>query len=186
MRRLVLSLSVMALVAAMADPPPPRRSHPEAPSTTTTGNVHEGAIEAIASRGVTLGCDPDGTIYCVADSVTCDQMAFLACAFDLPEVSRDFFPDDEGSVHEDNINRLAAAGITEGFDDGTYGPRLAVTREQMASFIARALDLDPVAGDLFDDVSGVHEGNINALAGWRHRRVRPERRSVLPQGPGAA
>ena len=58
-----------------------------------------------------------------------------------------------------------------------------MTREQMASFIARALDLDPVAGDLFDDVSGVHEGNINALAGWRHRRVRPERRSVLPQDP---
>ena len=165
MRRLVLSLSVMALVAAMAAPATAQEVPPGGTFYDDDGNVHEGAIEAIASRGVTLGCDPDGTIYCVADSVTRDQMAsFLARAFDLPEASRDFFPDDEGSVHEDNINRLAAAGITEGFDDGTYGPRLAVTREQMASFLARALDLDPVAGDLFDDVSGVHEGNINALA----------------------
>ena len=74
---------------------------------------------------MTLGCDPDGTIYCVAESVTRDQMAsFLARAFELADAGRDFFPDDDGNVHEDNINRLAAAGITEGFDDGTYGPRL--------------------------------------------------------------
>ena len=40
----------------------------------------------------------------------------------------------------------------------------------MASFLARALDIDPVPGDVFDDVSGVHEGNINALAtGGGHR-----------------
>ena len=125
MRRLVLSLSVMASGGGNAGPATAQEVPPGGTFYDDDGNVHEGAIEAIASRGVTLGCDPDGTIYCVADSVTRDQMAsFLARAFDLPEVSRDFFPDDEGSVHEDNINRLAAAGITEGFDDGTYGPGL--------------------------------------------------------------
>ncbi len=165
MRRLVLSLSVMSLLAVMAAPATAQEVPPGGTFYDDDGNVHEGAIEAIASRGVTLGCDPDGTIYCVAESVTRDQMAsFLARAFELPEAGHDFFPDDDGSVHEDNINRLAAAGIAEGFDDGTYGPRLPVTREQMASFLARALDLAPVPGDVFDDVSGVHEGNINALA----------------------
>ncbi len=98
MRRLVLSLSVMALVAAMAGPATAQEVPPGGTFYDDDGNVHEGAIEAIASRGVTLGCDPDGTVYCVADSVTRDQMAsFLARAFDLPEVSSDFFPDDEGT-----------------------------------------------------------------------------------------
>ena len=34
----------------------------------------------------------------------------------------------------------------------------------MASFLARAMEFDPVPGDRFADVSGVHEGNINAIA----------------------
>ena len=78
--------------------------------------------------------------------------------------TQDFFPDDEGNTHEDNINRLAAAGITEGLEDGTYDPAGVVTRAQMGSFLARAMELDPIGGDRFDDVSGVHEANINAIA----------------------
>jgi hypothetical protein len=34
----------------------------------------------------------------------------------------------------------------------------------MGSFLACALKLEPVQGDRFDDVSGVHEPNINAIA----------------------
>ena len=133
--------------------------------TDDDGNEHEGFIEAIAAAGITLGCNPEGTLYCPAEPVRRDQMAsFLARGFDLPAAGEDFFPDDEGNTHEDNINRVAAAGITLGFDDGTFGPTLLVSRAQMASFLARAMELDPVPGDRFDDVSGVHEGNINAIA----------------------
>ena len=39
-----------------------------------------------------------------------------------------------------------------------------MTRAQMGSFLARAMGFNPVPGDRFDDVSGVHEGNINAIA----------------------
>jgi S-layer homology domain len=132
--------------------------------TDDNGNTHEGYIEAIAADGITLGCNPEGTLYCPADPVRRDQMAsFIARGFDLPKASRDYFPDDDGT-HEDNINRLAEAGITEGLDDGTYDPEGLVTRAQMGSFLARAMGLDPVPGDVFDDVSGVHEGNINAIA----------------------
>jgi plastocyanin len=133
--------------------------------TDDDGNEHEGFIEAIAAAGITLGCNPEGTLYCPAEPVRRDQMAsFLARGFDLPAAGEDFFPDDAGNTHEDNINRVAAAGITLGFDDGTFGPTLLVSRAQMASFLARAMGLDPVPGDRFDDVSGVHEGNINAIA----------------------
>ncbi len=133
--------------------------------TDDDGNEHEGYIEAIAAAGITLGCNPEGTLYCPTRPVIRGQMAsFLARGFDLPAATEDFFPDDEGSVHEDNINRVATAGITLGFEDGTFGPDLEVSRAQMASFLARAMGLDPVPGDRFADVSGVHEENINAIA----------------------
>ncbi len=93
MRRLVLSLSVMSLLAVMAAPATAQEVPPGGTFYDDDGNVHEGAIEAIASRGVTLGCDPDGTIYCVAESVTRDQMAsFLARAFELPEAGERLLP----------------------------------------------------------------------------------------------
>lgn len=46
-----------------------------------------------------------------------------------------------GNPHEHNINRAAEAGLTGGRPDGTYKPQAAVTRAQMASFVARVLDL---------------------------------------------
>ncbi len=75
------------------------------------------------------------------------------------------FWDDEGSIHEDNINRLADLGITAGCDDLQYCPAKSVTRGQMATFLTRMLGLTPSGVDWFDDDDGdVHEGAINALA----------------------
>ena len=51
------------------------------------------------------------------------------------------FPDVDG-VHAPGIAAVAAADITQGYDDGTFRPNLAVTRAQMATFLARALDLE--------------------------------------------
>ena len=129
------------------------------------GNTHEGFIEAIAAVGITTGCDELGPQYCPSEDVSRGQMAsFLARAFDLPATATDYFDDDDGTTHEANINRVAEAEITLGFADDTYRPTGTVTRAQMGSFIARALDLDPIGGSVFDDVSGTHEGNVNAIA----------------------
>jgi len=54
------------------------------------------------------------------------------------------FCDDDGSVFEHDIERLAAAGITEGCNPPTndrYCPDAAVTRGMMAAFLVRALGL---------------------------------------------
>jgi hypothetical protein len=59
---------------------------------------------------------------------------------ELPATGADAFTDDGDSVHEDSINRLAAAGITLGGDDGRFRPRGGVTRGQMASFLERGLE----------------------------------------------
>ena len=69
-------------------------------------------------------------------------------------------------MHEANINAIAEAGITLGCDtDGVlYCPDDPITRAQMGSFLARAFGHDPVPGNRFDDVSGTHTQNINAIA----------------------
>ena len=82
------------------------------------------------------------------------------------------FFDDEGSVHEKNIDRLAAAGIAKGCDrDGfQFCPRDKVTRSQMVLFLARALGLTATTGDRvseagFSDVNprAAYAGYLNAL-----------------------
>ena len=62
------------------------------------------------------------------------------------------FDDIAGTVHGENIRRIAAAGITKGCnppDSDRYCPDRVVTRAQMATFIARALDLPEAARDYF-------------------------------------
>jgi hypothetical protein len=114
--------------------------------------------------GITSGCAPDR--FCPTQPVTREQMAsFLVRALDLAPSAVDRFTDDEASFHESDINALAASGITGGCATGRFCPTQPVTREQMASFLVRALDLAPSALDRFsDDETSVHEPDINALA----------------------
>jgi hypothetical protein len=128
------------------------------------GSVHEGAIEAIHARGITSGCPPPMS-FCPRARVTRAQMAtFLARAFKLPPATGDYFPDDGGSVHEGAINSIAEAGIATGYPDGSFRPNAFVPRQHMATFLVRAMGLEPIEADVFVDVEGIHEPNVNALA----------------------
>lgn len=129
--------------------------------------THEPNIEAIAEAGITGGCLPEGTAYCPDLEVTRAQMAsFIARALDLPASTPTFLDVDPGGTHGGNIAAIADAGITLGCNaDGTlFCPTDLVTREQMASFLARGLDLTPVASGPFTDVAGTHLQNVNAIA----------------------
>ncbi|MCA1588028.1 MAG: S-layer homology domain-containing protein [Chloroflexi bacterium] len=121
-------------------------------------------IAWIAAQGITLGCG--GGSYCPTVTVNREQMAsFIGRARSLPAATQDYFPDDAGSLHEADINRLAAAGISNGCGGGLYCPGQAVTRDQMASFLARALALPAAGYDYFpDDAGSLHEADINRLA----------------------
>ena len=144
--------------AGVADPPGYRFSDDD-------GSVHEGAIEAIAAAGITLGCG-DG-LYCPGREVTRAQFAsLLDRALGLADTARDFFSDDDDSMHEGAVNRLAAAGIATGCGPRRFCPGDPLTRAQMATLLVRALpDLAPATRDFFsDDAGSVHEGAINALA----------------------
>ena len=134
------------------------------------GNVHEGSIEAIAKAGVTKGCNPPvNDRFCPNGTVNREQMAaFLARALELPATSEDFFVDDRGNIFEDDINRLAAAGITRGCnppDQDRFCPQSVVTRGQMAAMLARAFGYPASASNRFTDDDGhLFEADIQAIA----------------------
>ncbi|MTV27475.1 hypothetical protein FTX61_18955 [Nitriliruptoraceae bacterium ZYF776] len=113
------------------------------------GSVHEPAIDALAALGVVEGQRGGG--FGPQRPISRAQMAsLLDRAIDVldgeldrsapPATDLDVFGDDDGSVHEAAIDRLAALGIVQGFGDGSYRPSRDVLRDQMASFLARTLD----------------------------------------------
>ena len=118
----------------------------------------------IAGRQITLGCG--GGAFCPRAPVNREQMAsFLVRAFGLPPSRTNHFDDDDGSLHEADINSLAVSGITLGCAARHYCPWQGVTREEMASFLVRARGLPPSSHDRFTDDNGSgHEAAINALA----------------------
>ena len=65
-----------------------------------------------------------------------------------------------------HVERLAELRVTLGCsaEPALYCPDAAVTRAQMASFLVRAFNLDPVPPAGFEDTAGsVHAANIDAL-----------------------
>ena len=157
---------VLLVPAAAASALPPGGSF-----TDDDGNVHEGYIEAIAEAGITSGCNPPiSDRYCPQRNVTRGEMAaFLVRALGLSsEGGRNWFTDDDNSVFERDINRLAAAGITAGCNppaNDRFCPTNWVTREQMAAFLVRAYKLGgSTAGNPFtDDDGSVFENDIEKL-----------------------
>ncbi len=123
-------------------------------------------IKWIHDNSITGGCG--GGRFCPKGSVTRGQMAsFIARAMNLGSPSRDYFTDDNNSIHEFDINRLAEAGITGGCDTNKFCPGVAVKRGPMASFLSRALNLADTANDYFtDDEGSIHEENINRVRRW--------------------
>jgi glucose/arabinose dehydrogenase len=130
------------------------------------GHPFHGDVGWLVGRGITGGCDSSPPRYCPGNAVTRGQMAsFLVRALGLPPSSVDRFGDDEPSVHENDINALAAAGITGGCGPGRFCPSAPVTRAEMASFLVRAFGLPSSSTDRFsDDEDSIHERDINALA----------------------
>ena len=97
----------------------------------------EGAINRLTAAGLTGGCG--GGKYCPGQDVRRGALATaLVRALHLPATNTDFFTDDEGSPHEANINRLAAAGIAVACGARRYCPDHRTTRELATVFLRRA------------------------------------------------
>lgn len=114
------------------------------------GSVFEADINSLAAAGVTQGCNPPGNDrFCPTRGVTRQQMAaFLVRAFGYVDTGTgDWFTDDDGSIFEPDIDLLRQAGVTLGCNppaNTLFCPGQVVRRDQMASFLGRALGLQPI------------------------------------------
>jgi murein DD-endopeptidase MepM/ murein hydrolase activator NlpD len=112
-------------------------------------SAHQDAINRLAEAGIVGGTGAGA--YSPSAAVTRAQMAaFLVRAYDhrakqdgQPALAdgENAFADDDGSPLAPEIDKAASAGLAGGFSDGTYRPGGRVPRDQMATFLARVLDL---------------------------------------------
>lgn len=113
--------------------------------TDTISSVFESDIDKLAAAGITKGCNPPtNDMFCPNASVTRGQMAaFLVRALGYTDDGGgNLFVDDDDSVFESDIDKLATAGVTRGCNppvNDMFCPTSAVTRGQMAAFLDRAL-----------------------------------------------
>ncbi len=128
-------------------------------------------IEWLHDAGITKGCNPPANdMFCGGGHLTRGQMAaLLVRALGLPPGPPGRFVDDDGSTFEDDIDRLAAAGITRGCNppvNDRFCPNGVVTRAEVAAFLVRAMGyVDDGGGDLFvDDDGSIFEKDIDRLA----------------------
>ena len=154
---------------------------PPLPRTPRFHDILDGAwwaahTERLAELGVTQGCAAGPLRYCPYDHVTRAQMAtFLVRVFDLPWGPPAGFSDVAAtSVHAPNIDALADAGVTAGCGarPARYCPRRAVTRAQVATFLARATGIIETPTPQPPIFSGVSAGGFHSCAAGAEGGVR--------------
>jgi hypothetical protein len=101
----------------------------------------------------------------LASALLLTSTVLLAHGSDATAQQRVEFSDLDQTTHAESIRLVAEDGITGGYPDGTFRPREDVRRDQMATFLARALRLDPRPAS-FPDVpsDSVHAQNVGAIA----------------------
>lgn len=116
-----------------------RVTFPDAP-----GSGHRPAIDCLGALGVVEGADGR---FRPADDVTRAQLgSFVARTLELANdrpmpAGTSGFPDlPLGATHGQAVAKLRRAGIVQGFEDGTFGPRSPVTREQTARYVVNAVE----------------------------------------------
>lgn len=105
-------------------------------------DVHASAIARLAEAGIVTGTtatafEPGAPISRAQTASLVARSTRYVTGQQLP-AGRDTFVDDNGSVHEPNIDRLAASGIVSGTGGFSFVPAAPVTRAAMASLLMRA------------------------------------------------
>ena len=124
---------------------------PDSPS----GSFSAVSVGAAHACGVRI----DGSVVCWGDNTWGQADAPLVPTDEAP--LEDHFTDDNGSVHEADINRIAAMGITRGCattPTARYCPDAHVTRAQMAAFLLRATGEPDPQPDFSNTFTDVQEG----------------------------
>jgi hypothetical protein len=142
---------------------------PSAGFGDVAGNVHSGSVDCAVWYSLVRGTS--ASTFSPATSLTRGQIASLLAglverAGRLPATAPNAFDDDNGSVHELSINRLAALGIISGVGPRRFAPERQVTRGQVATLLVGTQETltgrrMPGGPTPFTDISfDVHRVNI--------------------------
>ncbi len=112
------------------------------------GTAHEANINIAAAAGVAMGVgdrafNPSGTISRAQQASFMVRTAEIAFGSDFAPVTGNPYTDvAPTNPHLDAIiTATDVLGLTSGKGDGTYAPNSSTSREQMASFVTRLVDL---------------------------------------------
>ncbi len=105
-----------------------------------TGHSHEQGLRYLISKNA-LVKDAQGS-YRPNDNVTRGEFAsYLAKSMNLEATSDIVFKDvPDTYVHAKDIKLAASAGIITGYEDGSFKPNAAISRQHMAVMLERAID----------------------------------------------
>ncbi len=145
------------------------------PFCDVSGGAHAEDIKRLFDSEVVRGCE-EGR-YCPDDTVTrAEAVALIVRGWDLPKADPNGFDDvSPNRWFAEYVGGAAAADVTEGCDERAFCPDRGLTRGEMASLLARKLDLDldidleaALVDDddlTFADLGGTtHDAAIYALA----------------------
>lgn len=144
-------------------------------------------VDGMTGTDHVLGIDEEMSV----GGFTLRVLAASTSAFSVRVAERDSgtFVDDDGNIHEPNIEAIAAAGITKGCnppDNDRFCPDRPVSRSEMAAFLIRAMGLEnqlvPYQGTFSDVPQGQwYTAYVETLAangvttGYADGTYRPER-----------
>ena len=138
MKRKILS-TIVALLLVVALLP---MSILAASYTDTDGHWAEKSIDRWSAAGIVQGT---GDAFAPDSDLTCAQLVtILAKLLRLPAANDAGFSDNLADAwYYDAINRCAAAGILNGYADGTVRPNETISRARAMVMLARALGIEP-------------------------------------------
>src|SRR5699024_6769603 len=138
-------------------------------------NAHYDAIMALTEQEIIRGYEnnefkPWENITRQHAAVILSQVADFDIPEDVDKVLEDYNDVDGNHRYAEQIATLTEAGVFKGDEDDNFNPEENITRQQMASVLVLAFDLDERFGELedvevnLDNVSKSHKDRVQILA----------------------
>src|SRR5450830_1910826 len=155
-------------------------------ATDISGHWAQVKIQSWIDKGLIKGY-PDGTFKPDQDITRAEFMALVNRAFGYTAVAPITYTDVKaGSWYAPEVAKAQAAGYISGYPDGTMKPENPITREEVATIVARIKNLtsDANAADKFTDAAKIgswSKGQVGAVTSAKIMQGYPDG-SFMPQG----
>jgi len=155
-------------------------------ATDISGHWAQVKIQSWIDKGLIKGY-PDGTFKPDQDITRAEFMALVNRAFGYTAVAPITYTDVKaGSWYAPEVAKAQAAGYITGYPDGTMKPENPITREEVATIVARIKNLtsDANAADKYTDAAKIgswSKGQVGAVTSAKIMQGYPDG-SFMPQG----